>query len=158
MIRNIHERVMHAPPTEVGTLIDGLASEHDRLWPSDRWPAIRLDRPLGVSASGGHGFIRYSVSDYEPGRRVEFRFDPRTGLAGRHWFEVGSREGRTTLRHTLEAAPRGRTRIAWPLIYQWLHDALIEDALDRAEMATAGRPVRARRWSPWVRLLRAALT
>jgi hypothetical protein len=41
---------------------------------------------------------------------------------------------------------------------RWLHDALIEDALDRAETATAGRPVPARRWSPWVRLLRAALT
>jgi hypothetical protein len=119
---------------------------------------MRLDRPLAVGARGGHGSIRYSVSDYEPGRRAAFRFDPRTGLAGQHWFEVASREGRTTLRHTLEAAPRGHMRIGWPLIFRWLHDALIEDALDRAEMATAGRPVQARRWSPWVRLLRAALT
>jgi hypothetical protein len=49
-------------------------------------------------------------------------------------------------------------RFGWPLAVRWLHDALIEDALDRAETATAARPVPARRWSPWVRLLRAALT
>jgi hypothetical protein len=158
MIRNVHERVLDATPTEIGALIDGLASDGDRLWPIDRWPAIRLDRPLGVGASGGNGSIRYSVSEYEPGRRVRFRFDPRLGLIGHHEFAVATGDGRTTLRHALEAIPRGRMRIAWPLIVRWLHDALIEDALDRAETVTAGAPVRRRRWSPWVRLLRTALS
>jgi hypothetical protein len=157
MIRNVHERALDAPPTEIGTLIDGLASDGDRLWPSDRWPPMRLDRPLGVGASGGHGSIRYAVSDYEPWRRVRFRFDPRLGLVGHHEFEVASRPGRTVLRHTLGATLRGRMRIAWPLILRWLHEALIEDALDRAETVTMGAPVRRRRWSPWVRLLRTAL-
>jgi hypothetical protein len=31
----VHERVLDAP-TEIGTLIDGLASDGDRLWPSNR--------------------------------------------------------------------------------------------------------------------------
>lgn len=105
MNRNVHERVLDAPPGVVGALIDGLASDGDALWPSDRWPAMRLDCPL---------------------RR-------------------------------LEATQRGRMRIAWPLIFRWLHDPLIEEALDRAETAIRGAPVRRRRWSPWVRLLRAAL-
>jgi hypothetical protein len=125
MIRNVHERALDAPPTDVGALINGLASEHDRLWPNDRWPPMRLDRPLGLGASGGHGFIRYSVSDYQPGRRARFRFDPPTGLAGHHLFEVASCQGRTTLRHTLDAAPRGRMRIGWPLIVRWLHDTTV---------------------------------
>jgi hypothetical protein len=157
MIRNVHERVLDAPPAEVGALIDGLAGDGDRLWPSDRWPAMRLDRPLGVGASGGHGSIRYAVSDYEPGRRVRFRFDPRLGLAGHHEFAVATGAGRTTLRHALEATPRGRMRLAWPLIFRWLHDALIEDALDRAVTATTGTPVKGRGWPLWVRLLRTAL-
>ncbi|HET8651871.1 MAG TPA: hypothetical protein VFM13_04775 [Gaiellaceae bacterium] len=157
MIRNTHERVLDAPPAEIGTLIDGLASDGDRLWPKDRWPPMRLDGPLRVGVSGGHGSIRYAVSHYEPGRRVRFRFDPRLGLVGHHEFAAASRAGRTTLRHTLVATPRGRMRIAWPLILRWLHDALIEDALDRAEGATTGTPVTKRRWSLWVRLLRAVL-
>lgn len=157
MIRNTHERVLDAPSAEVGTLIDGLASDGDRLWPKDRWPPMRLDGPLRVGVSGGHGSIRYAVSDYEPGRRVRFRFDPRLGLAGHHGFEVTTAAGRTTLRHRLEATTHGRMRVAWPLIFRWLHDALIEDALDRAETASGGTPVTARGWPLWVRFLRTAL-
>jgi hypothetical protein len=48
-------------------------------------------------------------------------------------------------------------RIAWPLIFRSLHDALIEDALDQAEIATTGRPARRHRSPLRVRLLRAAL-
>jgi len=47
--------------------------------------------------------------------------------------------------------------IAWPLIFRWLHDALIEGALDRAETATTGTPVKGRPWPLSVRLLRTAL-
>ena len=156
MNRNVHERVLDAPPAEVGALIDGLASDGDGLWPSDRWPAMRLDCPLRRGASGGHGSIGHAVSDCEAGRRVRFRFDPRLGLVGHQEFKLATRAGRTTL-HTLEATQRGRMRIAWPLIFRWLHDPLIEEALDRAETAIRGAPVRRRGWSPWVRLLRAAL-
>jgi hypothetical protein len=38
---------------------------------------------------------------------------------------------------------------------RWLHDALIEDLLDRAVQAAGGAVVRPARWSPSVRLLRA---
>jgi hypothetical protein len=88
---------------------------------------------------------------------VRFRFDSRLGLLGYHEFEVATRAGRTILRHRLEATPRGRARIAWPLIFRGLHDALIEDALDQAEIATSGRPVQTRGWPLRVRLLRCAL-
>jgi len=48
-------------------------------------------------------------------------------------------------------------RIAWPLMFRWLHEALIEGALDRAETATTGTPVKGRPWPLSVRLLRTAL-
>jgi hypothetical protein len=145
------------PRAEVGALIDDLANDGDCPWPSDRWPAMRFDHPLGFGASGGHCSIRYAVGECEQGRRVRFRFDPRLGLAGQHEFEAATDAGPTTLRHTLEVTPRAGMRVAWPLIFRWLHDALIEDALDRAETATTGTPVKGHGWPLWVRLLRTAL-
>ena len=149
MVRNVHQRVLPLSPSEAGALLDGVASSEGGLWPTDRWPSMRLDRGLGVGASGGHGPIRYEVSDYEPGRRVTFRFSPGFPVAGHHWFEVFTRDGQTVMRHEVEARPRGLMRLGWPLAVRWLHDALVEDALDRAAGA------RQRAHSPWVRLLRA---
>lgn len=70
MVHNLHERQIDAPPDEVGTLIDSLGDKNDRLWPRNEWPAMRLDGPLRVGADGGHGPVRYFVTNYEPGRRV----------------------------------------------------------------------------------------
>jgi hypothetical protein len=39
-------------------------------------------------------------------------------------------------------------------MFRWLHDALVEDALDRAEAAVTTRPLQKRHWSLWVRFLR----
>ena len=45
-------------------------------------------------------------------------------------------------------------RLLWPLGVRWIHDAVLEDLLDRAEAAVGAGPARPARWSPWVRLLR----
>ena len=105
MITNVHERVLDAPPTEIGTLTDGLASDDDRLWPSDCWPPIRLDRPLGSGRreDTDRSAIRSATSSR--GRHVRSRFDPWLGLVGHHELELATRAGRATLRHTLEATP-----------------------------------------------------
>ena len=153
-IHDVHARLFAAEPAEVGRLIDSLASDDDRLWPCDRWPAMRFDRPLQVGASGGHGPVRYEITDYEPGRRVVFSFRPPTGLRGWHGLEAEGSPGRpgVVLRHVLEAEPLGWMRVRWPLVIGPLHRALVEDALDRALAATGGEP-RAQ-WSRWVRFLR----
>jgi hypothetical protein len=153
MMRRVHERELDASPVHVGCLIDTLASEEDRLWPATRWPAIRFDRPLGIGAQGGHGPVRYEVCDYEPGRRVCFRFDPRM-FAGYHSFEVLTCDGRTVLRHVIEGQTRGWTRLAWPLALRSLHDAAVRDSLDRAEAQLAGMPWRPRSLGRRVRALR----
>ena len=159
-VRNVHERILPAPPARVGALVDSLASAEDGLWPRDRWPAMRFDRPLGVGAVGGHGPIRYRVEAYEPGRSVRFRFTAPRGFEGTHGFEVEAVNGpeapdgeRTRLRHVLAMRTGGPALLTWPLVFRPLHDALIEDALDRAERGVGGSP-RPRRWSPWVRVLR----
>lgn len=156
-IRNVHERRLAAGPAAAGALIDTLASDGDRLWPSDRWPPLRLDGPLSPGARGGHAFVRYSVEEHEPGVRIAFRFDPRMRLDGAHRFEVVAGRDGSILRHVLEASPRGHMRLAWPLVVRPLHDALIEDSLDRAQRELGERPP-PRRWSRRVRLLRRMLS
>lgn len=154
-MRNVHQRMIAAPAVQVGALLDELGSDRDRLWPSPAWPPIRFDRPLAVGADGGHGDVRYVVSGYEPGRRVECRFLPVTGLTGFHALEVEPIDGNSCLlRHELVGQPRGRMRLVMPLVVRWLHDAVLEDLLDNAERAVTGTVARPYRYSPWVRLLR----
>ncbi len=156
---NAHERVLPAAPEVVGALLDRLGSADDPIWPSDRWPALELDKPLSLGARGGHGPIRYHVVEYDPGRFVRFRFSAPDGFLGHHEFIVErAGAGSALLRHVLVLAPQGDARYSWPLIWRPLHDALMEDALDRAQAAVTGKPSPPRPWTWWVRVLRKLLT
>jgi len=158
-MRNVHERALPVPAARLGTLLDRLAGPDDALWPAPAWPPLRLDRPLGVGASGGHGPVRYRVSEYEPGRRIRFTFNPAIGLAGYHEFRVvPDGAERCRLVHVLEGRLHGSTLLSWPLAVRWLHDGLIEDAFDNAELAVTGTVARPARRSAWQRFLRARLT
>jgi hypothetical protein len=110
-------------------LLDSLAGPDDRLWPHERWPPMRLDGGLAAGAHGGHGPVRYSVEAYEPGRLARFRFSAPRGLEGEHRLEVDG----DLLRHVVEARTSGPMRFGWPLFFRPLHDALVEDALDKAQ-------------------------
>ena len=68
-----------------------------------------------------------------------------------------AKPGVVRLRHVLDMRVDG---IIWALIIRLTikgHDALIEDAFDRAEAYVASRPVSQRKWSFGVRLLRGIL-
>lgn len=159
-IRNVHQRVIHAPPDAVGPLLDRLGGPDDVLWPGDSWTPMILDGPVAVGTRGGHGAVRYHVSDWEPGRRVRFAFHPAVGLDGYHEATVTPVDAdRCALQHVIVAQPRGRMRLLWPLAVRWLHDAVVEDLLDNAEHAAAeltGTPAPTARttWSLPVRVLR----
>ncbi|MFL1378619.1 MULTISPECIES: SRPBCC family protein [unclassified Nocardiopsis] len=154
-VHNLHRRHLAASPDRVGALVDGLASPGDALWPADHWPAMRLDRPLGIGAAGGHGPVRYTVTDHTPGRHVRFRFSAPRGFDGFHEFTVEPGDGGTVLRHLLAIRAHGPALLTWPLVFRPLHDALLEDCLDRAERTLTGTVRAPARWSPYVRLLRA---
>jgi hypothetical protein len=151
---NVHERLL---PKGVGALIDQLASSRDQIWPEQEWPPLRLDRPLAVGATGGHGPIRYTVEAYQRGEWVRFRFTGPRGFTGFHEFTCHDLPEGTVLRNTLVIRPHGPARLSWPLAFRWLHDALLEDLLDRAELVTTGTIARPARWSPYVRTLRYVL-
>lgn len=162
-ILNVHQRTLPATPDDVGRLLETLATDDDRLWPgppSGRWPRLRLAGGLTPGARGGHGPVRYRVVEHVPGERVRFAFEPgplSRGLAGQHRFEVAAHPAGAILRHVIEAEARGAAALRWALLVRPLHDALIEDALDLAELHLTGRVARPARWSAWVRLLRALL-
>lgn len=153
-VLNVHQRVLAAPTPIVGKLIDSLASPQDALWPCAQWPPMQFDRPLQVGAIGGHGPIRYFVEAYELGRNIQFKFTAPAGFLGYHRYDIEERgPDQTCLWHVLSMQTEGPALITWPLIFKWLHDALIEDSLDRAERSLGGQPP-IRHWSVWVQMLR----
>ncbi|HUW66341.1 MAG TPA: SRPBCC family protein [Spirochaetia bacterium] len=158
MVVNIHTRGLAASPGDAAPLIDGLGSPEDRLWPLGQWPPLVLDLPLAVGAIGGHGPIRYVVEACEPGCHVRFRFTGPRGFLGTHAFRLkDTGAGTAQISHVIEMRIAGLAHITWPLVFRWLHDALIEDAFDRAAAYAESAPVVGRTWSLWVRMLRRLL-
>jgi len=156
-VHNVHEREFPLPPATVGALIDTLASSEDRLWPKNKWHPMRFDRPLAVGAVGGHGPVRYTVVEYQPGKRIVFRFTGPSGFNGTHHFEVEERAGKTVLRHVILMRAEGNALLNWPLLVRFLHDACIEDCFDQATLSLGLALPHPARWSFWVRTLRAGL-
>ncbi len=155
---NIHRRLYPVASTEVGGLVDTLSSKKDLLWPHRLWPRMKFDKPLSVSADGGHGPIRYSVEEYVPGKRVVFRFTGPNGFDGYHGYDVFDLgKSKTELRETLKMRTHGIAQLSWPLIFRPLHDALIEDSLCFAELHLNLTPS-VSKWSRWVKFLRWALS
>ena len=153
-VLNVHERELDSTPEQVGLLIDSLASEKDVLWPHRFWPRMEFDRPLGIDASGGHGPIRYIVEEYTPGQSVKFRFTAPKGFNGFHAFEaVILPNQHLKLMHRLKMKTTGLAVFSWSIVFEPLHNALIEDSLSTAEV-TLGLTPRHTPWSAWVRLLR----
>ena len=156
-VLSVHRRRLAARMVLAGQLIDGLGSRGELLWPHDSWPRMRFDRVLQVGADGGHGPIRYEVSEYQPGRRVVFRFKRPPGFDGTHAFDLlPYAGGGCELVHTLDMEVGGLAALRWSLVFGPLHDALLEDALDRASALT-GTAFRPATWNLWVRVLRAVV-
>ncbi|MFZ1083638.1 MAG: hypothetical protein WAN35_01590 [Terracidiphilus sp.] len=157
LVLSVHEREFSASHTAVGALIDTLASSNDRMWPLGKWPPMHFDRSLAVGAAGGHGPVHYSVEEYQPSNRIVFSFSAPRGFNGTHRFEIEERQGKTVLRHVIEMCAEGPALLSWPLIFRPLHDACLEDCLDRATLCLGIALTHPARWSPYVRLLRAVM-
>ena len=101
--------------------------------------------------------LRYTVVIYEPQKRVRFQLIGPSGFNGFHEFEVTDSLDGACLRHVIEADMRGLALMTWPLVFRPLHDALLEDALDKAERDITGMVANPNRWSWRVRFLRRML-
>ncbi|MEU0506215.1 hypothetical protein [Nocardia sp. NPDC005998] len=159
MVRNIHQREYPVPAEQVGALLARAADPNSPVWPPG-WPALVLDRPLGVGADGGHGLIRYRCTEWVPGRRVQFTLAPGSLLTGTHTFDVldGKWPDSSILRHEIDARLHGMGYILWPVAIRWIHDAMIEAILDRTAVSLGHPPVTAVRPSRWVTFLRKVMS
>lgn len=152
-IVNVHQRRLEATPAQVAELMASLGSPDDKLWPAD-WPRMKLDRPLAIGATGGHGPIRYFVTAYAPGESVRFQFTEPKGFKGWHSFNVlGATDEDCVLEHRIEMETVGRDVFTWELAIRHLHNALVEDALSQAQRAVGNKPLVVP-WPAKVRVLR----
>src|SRR5690349_5503982 len=155
MVVNVHERVIAAPAAQVGAALDRIGGADDSWWSAPAWPAMVLEGPLALWVRGRHGPIRYQVTEHVPGRSVVFTFDEGVGLRGTHRFDIVPRDAESCLvRHVVEGRTAGTMRLVWPLAMRWLHDAVVEDLLDRVELDAGHPPAQRARWSWWVRQIR----
>lgn len=133
-VLNIHTREIAQPAEKVAALLDTLSTRNDRIWPNEKWPAIRFKDGLVEGAQGGHGFIRYFIKKYDSASLIEFQFMPPTGLVGVHRFEIIALSTKKSLiQHTIDAKTTGMAKVLWPIMIRPLHDALIEDAFDNIQ-------------------------
>jgi hypothetical protein len=155
-ILNVHEREISASVSELGSLLSTLGSEKDRVWPHETWPRIQLDGPLKVGTPGSHGKIRYFISDYEVGEKIELRFqftEPK-GFKGHHRFEIESLSAeKTRFRHVVEIEITGFILLFWFVVIRPLHDAVVEDGMSKVEREL-GLDAKTNRWGGWVELMR----
>lgn len=136
-VLNVHERTLLTSDDDTWRLIANLGSKHDLLWP-EHWPKMRFDRPLGLGAHGGHGPIGYYVERFTRPELIRFRFTAPKGFEGYHEFQIEPRLGSVIFRHTLRVRTRGLATWFWLLVLRPLHDALVEDAMDRASNYSSG--------------------
>ena len=151
---NIHKRILNQPKAKIADLLETLATKQDRIMPTDKWPAMKLDKGLQVGSKGGHGPIRYTVGQYTPGTSIQFEFTSPKGFNGHHRFEITELEpDKTELRHTIDMKTSGTGILKWALAVRWLHDALLEDAFDKVENHFSTEK-KSTKWNAWVRILR----
>lgn len=150
---NIHNREINQPKEELVKLFKTLGTENDLMLATDKWPPLKLDNGLQVGSKGGHGPIRYFVTDYQPDNSITFQFSL-TGFNGFHKYTIIEIEpNKSQMRHTIDMSTSGWATVKWTLAIRWLHDAYIEDAFDKVENYFFLDKKKSE-WSIWVKFLR----
>ena len=150
---NFHKRELNQPKSEVAELFKTLATDNDLMLATDKWSPMKLDRGLQVGSKGGHGPIKYFVTEYQPEESITFQFDL-TGFNGFHKFELKQLGAdKTELSHIIDMTTTGSATMKWVFAIRWLHDAYIEDAFDKVENYFTIEKKKTK-WIMWVKILR----
>lgn len=151
---NIHKRIINQPKSELNAIISTLATKEDKVWPTKNWPRMKLDQGLTKGSKGGHGPIGYFVEEYIPNELIQFKFTNPKNFVGIHKFEIKSLSlNKTEITHTIDMNAKGTGPLTWLIGVRWLHDALIEDALDQIENHFLNQKKQSN-WNFWVKTLR----
>lgn len=128
---NVHERVCPGTLADSARLLEGILDPASSVWPFEKF-RLEMDNGLAPGSTGGHGPIRYAVTEHAPGLRVKFAFTDDAPIAGWHEFrlEVVPHVG-VRWRHELVIDPVN------DLVREQIeprHDEVLEILLDRAQM------------------------
>ena len=135
-------------------MLETLSTENDLVWPNEEWPAMKFKEGIKVGAVGGHGPIRYSVENYDPNSVIQFRFLRPLGFNGIHKFEVKELSStQTEVTHFIDMKIDLRGTFIWLFSVKSLHNALVEDGLDKLENHFLDDK-KLTKWSLWVMILR----
>ena len=135
-------------------LLKTLSTENDRIWPKENWPAMKFKDGIQVGAKGGHGPIRYSVEKYNLDEIIQFKFSKPNGFNGVHKFEIKELDKeKTEIKHTIDMNTTRKGTLIWTFAIRSLHNALIEDELDKLENNFSDNQ-KSTKWNMWVRFLR----
>ncbi|MCK6541208.1 hypothetical protein L6Q79_00840 [bacterium] len=150
---NIHTREIGQPKADIAKLLNTLATENDMMLATDKWSPMKLDKGLQVGSKGGHGPIKYVVTEYQPEKSITFQFNL-IGFNGYHRFDINEVEpNKTELTHIIDMTTTGSATLKWVLAIRWLHDAYIEDAFDKIENQFT-KDKKSSEWNWWVKILR----
>lgn len=153
-VLNTHTRTIHRPKEEVARVLSTLASNNDEVWPTKTWPRIYFGGDNRIGSEGGHGPVRYVIERFDPKGDFQFRFLRPKGFNGIHKFEIKPiTDQRTEVVHTISMTTKGTATLKWYVVIRPLHDALLEDLLDRVENQFT-EDICSSEWSLWVRLMR----
>lgn len=159
-VRNVHQREMRGSMQQLGEIIKTYGSSNDRMYPFERWPKMQLEGPDGpplVGRIGNRGAARFVMTLYENGERVRYswKFLKPAGFDGHHHGEaeeVGN--GKLLFRSVIDMNTRGlKATLLWLFVMRPLHDAVVEDSLDKVERELGSSPT-VHKWSTWVKFLR----
>lgn len=134
-----HLRNVHSCPVPAGREQPGdplaLLPEARGPWPRDRWWPLELDDGLAVGSRGGHGPVRYAVTERAEGRSVTFTLTDRMPFSGWHRFDLAPGPGGTRWTHTLVVQDTAMVRtVVLPL-----HEAQVSLGLVRGRGQTQPR-------------------
>lgn len=153
-ILNIHKRIVNQPKSKVTELLETLATKNDKIWPKEKWPAMKFKNGIQIGEKGGHGIIRYSIEKYNPNEIIQFRFSKPNGFNGIHKFEINElANDQTEVKHTIDMTTIGKGTLIWFFAIHALHNALIEDAFDKLENNFSDE-LKSTKWNSWVKFLR----
>lgn len=152
-VLNIHKRQINQPKSELAKLLKTLATDNDMMLAKDKWSPMKLDNGLQVGSKGGHGSMKYFVTDYQLDNSITFQFDLK-GFEGFHKFEIAETErNKSQLTHIIDLTTSGLATLKWVTAIRWLHDAYIEDAFDTVENHFTAEKKNSE-WTIWVKILR----
>lgn len=153
-VLDIHKRTISLPKDKLVDLLKTLSTKNDRIWPYEKWPAMRFKGGIQVDAKGGHGPVRYSVEKYNPEEIIQFRFSQPSGFNGIHKFEVNElTKEKTEIIHTIDMNTTVKGSLIWMLAVRYTHHALMEDGFDKLQNGFS-KDQKSSEWSIWVRILR----